>query len=79
MTTLAFPTSKIAPVEDQTERHWNTVAGIAGDFERAAEQAADPGRCFQLHARIESCLQTLIEADRAISKKWDAILFGKKD
>lgn len=52
MTTLTFPTSKIPPVQDATEMAWNAVAMLAKDFEQAAIDATNPGRCHQLHERV---------------------------
>lgn len=74
MMPIQFPTVKILPVEDPTERVWHDVAGLARDFEAAAQTATTPGRCAQLHERIYACLQTLNDADKAVCVKWDDLL-----
>ena len=74
MTALKFPTAPILPTQDPTEMAWNTVAGIATDFERAAIDATSPGRCAQLHERIYACLQTLNDADDLVRSRWDGLL-----
>ena len=50
--TIQFPVTPILPTEDLTERAWNTVAGIARDFEQAASEAQSVGRFVQLHERL---------------------------
>lgn len=70
---LAFPSSKLPPPEDATERIWSAVASFAGDFEQAAD-GASVSRCIQLHERLHACLQTLNDADARIHEQWDAAL-----
>ena len=74
MQAINFPTSKITPPEDITERGWHTVAGVAKDFRMAMEQTSDPGRCYQLKERIRACLQTLADTDHLLDARWTAIL-----
>lgn len=76
---LTFPTSKITPVEDATERIWNQVAGFAKDFEQAAYDTTSVGRMVRLHERLIACLQTLNDADDVIRAKRDELLRNGRD
>lgn len=77
MSTLTFPTSKIAPVEDQTERAWNQqVAMLAKAFEDAAFGTTNCDRLARLHERLRGCLQTLNDADEIVRARWDDVVKG---
>lgn len=66
---LTFPTSRIVPEEDPTERAMHRAIDIAHDFEHAIIDATSVAECLRLHARIHACLTWLNEAaEHALDK-----------
>lgn len=74
MTPIAFPVSRIVPLEDPTERAVHRVMELVRDFETEAIQTTSVGKCAQLHERLFAMAQMLAAVDDTVRLKWDHLL-----
>lgn len=69
MTALRFPTTKIVPEMDPTERLIHDLHQIARDFEGAIDAAPTVHQACQIRERVSACVQMLTAVeDRALTK-----------
>jgi hypothetical protein len=73
-TTVAFPTSRIVPDEDPTERAVQRVMELIGDFEEEVIVATSVSKCIQLHERLFAIAQMLAAVDDTVLLKRDHLL-----
>lgn len=73
MTPIQFPQSRIAPVEDITERGAVTVLSVVRDFERALAEATTVDRAIQLRQRLAICVDMLTEAENQALQKMEQL------
>ncbi len=73
MNPLHFPSTKIAPVEDASERHAHTAVIDATAMELEAAQTVDLNKLHQLADRAAACEHIWMQAQNAIRARLERV------
>lgn len=70
---LTFPSTRIAPVEDPTERALSRIFEASDDFRDAITDARTVDRAIQLKARLRAANELLTDLENQALQKMEAL------